>query len=129
MASIEYKDPSLGLTVGFDFAVGLLHYQFSENIWLSIARVIIKALDKVLLQPIKNFIFHVNQFREDIIIEWEASKARIKARSLVEVAKIYEQEKAKVERESTFSYEAKQKLIARLDRSLDLHMDKIVEYA
>jgi hypothetical protein len=127
MASIELKDSSLGLSVGFDFATDLLMLKFSNNIWLSIARVFLYSIDKLILTPIKNIILHVNQFREAIIIEWETSKARIQTGKLIEVTKVYEQKKSEVEN-LNLSIEAKQKLIARLDRALDLHMDRIIEY-
>ena len=128
MASIELKEPSLGLSVAFDFATDLLMFKFSNTIWMSIARVFLYSIDKLILTPVKNLILHVNQFRETIIIEWETSKARIQTGKLIEVTKVYEQKKSEVENLPNLSIEAKQKLIARLDRALDLHMDRIIEY-
>lgn len=128
MSSIEYKDSSLGLTVAFDFAADLLKFSFSESVWFSIARVFLLTIDKLLFTPIKKFVLHVNQFREAIIIEWETSKARIQTGKLIEVTKVYEQKKSEVENLPNLNYEAKEKLIARLDRALDLHMEKIIEY-
>jgi hypothetical protein len=128
MATIEYKDPSFGITVAFDIPTSILEFNFSGNIWLSIARCIIKAIDKILLTPVKSLVFQVNRFREDIIVEWEKSKARIKANKLIAVAIVYEQKKLEVEK-FCFTTEAKQKLIARLDRALDMQLEQIIEYS
>ncbi|MDP2365690.1 MAG: hypothetical protein Q8M94_18225 [Ignavibacteria bacterium] len=106
----------------------LIKFNFSESIWLSIARVILKAIDKLFLTPAKEFIVHVMEFRDSLIIEGEISKARIQAGKLIEVTKVYEQSKRDVDNLSNLSIEARQKLVNRLDRALDLHIDKIIEY-
>jgi len=129
MASIEYKDSSLGLTVSFDFVTDLLQYKFGDSIWFSIARIILKSINRLILTPIKNLILHINQFREAIIIEWETSKARIQSGKLIEVTKVYEQQKNNVEDLPNLSGEAKRKLISNLDKALDQHIERIIEYA
>ncbi len=126
-SSLSYNDSSLGLTVALDFATDLLQVSFSNNIWLSIARIILKTIDKALLTPVKNLVLHINQFRETIIVQWEASKAKIQAGKLMEVTMVYEQKKSEVDNLS-ISDLAKQKLIKRLDVALDAHMDKIIEH-
>lgn len=127
MASLQYKDTSLGLTVAFDFATDLLKVSFSENIWFAIARVVINSIDKIFLTPLRTFIVRVNQFRESIIIEWETSRARIRTGKLIEVTKVYEKGKADVEN-LLLSLESKQKLIKNLDIMLDKHVNQIIEY-
>lgn len=127
MASLQYKDTSLGLTVAFDFATDLLKVSFSENIWFAIARVVINSIDKIFLTPLRTFIVRVNQFRESIIIEWETSKARIRTGKLIEVTKVYEKGKTDVEN-LPLSLGSKQKLIKNLDIMLDKHVNRIIEY-
>jgi hypothetical protein len=127
MSSIEYKDSS-GLSIAFHFSAELLKFNFSENIWFSIGRLLLKAVDKLFLDPVKGFVVHVMEFRDALIIEGEKSRARIQTGKLIEVTKVYEQAKCEVENLAGLSGEAKQKLIIRLDRMLDLHMDQIIEY-
>jgi hypothetical protein len=125
-SSLTYKDSSVGLTVAFDFASEILRLNFNDNIWFAIARVLLKGINKAILTPIRHVIFHVNQFRETISIEWEKSKANIRAGKLVEVTKIYEKHKSEVDSLSLTS-EAKQKLIRNLDIMLDKHVAQIIE--
>ncbi len=126
MSSIEYKDSS-GFSIAFQVSAELLKFKFSDSIWFSIGRILLKAIDKLFLNPIKEFVVHVMEFRDELIIEGEKSKARIQAGKLIEVTKVYEQRKSDVENLPNLSPEAKQKLISRLDRALDLHMEKIIE--
>ena len=79
-----------------------------------------------MLSPVKNLIIHVNQFRESLIVEFEASRARINKAKIIEVTKVYEQGKTDVE-SMPLSFQAKQKLIERLDKALDIQVDKIIE--
>jgi hypothetical protein len=127
MSSIEYKDSS-GFSIAFQLSTELLNFKLSDSIWFSIGRILLKAIDKLFLTPVKAFVVHVMEFRDELIIEGEKSKARIQAGKLIEVTKVYEQKKNDVENLLNLSIEAKQKLIARLDRALDLHMEKIIEY-
>lgn len=127
MSSIEYKDSS-GFSIAFQLSAELLKFKFSDSIWFSIGRILLKAIDKLFLNPIKEFTVHVMEFRDELIIEGEKSKARIQAGKLIEVTKVYEQRKSDVDNLPNLSAEAKQKLISRLDRALDLHMEKIIEY-
>lgn len=127
MSSIEYKDTS-GFSIAFQLSTELLNFKLSDSIWFSIGRILLKAIDKLFLNPVKAFVVHVMEFRDELIIEGEKSKARIQAGKLIEVTKVYEQRKSDVDNLPNLSIEAKQKLIARLDRALDLHMEKIIEY-
>lgn len=128
MSSLEYRDTSWGLTVAFDFATDLLRFNFTDSIWFAIARVIITSLDKVFLTPLRSIIVRVIQFRESIVIEWAASRARIRVGQLIEVTKVYEKGKKDVEG-LPLSPESKQKLIGNLDAMLDKHIREILEYA
>ena len=128
MSSIEYKDSS-GLSIAFHLSTELLKFNFSDSVLFSIGRLLLKAIDKLFLTPIKEFVVHVMEFRDALIIEGEKSKARIQTGKLIEVTKVYEHSKRDVENMPNLSSEAKQKLIARLDRALDLHIDKIIEYS
>jgi hypothetical protein len=127
MSSIEYKDSS-GFSIAFQVSAELLKFNFSDSIWFSIGRMLLKALDKLFLNPVKELVVHVMEFRDALIIEGEKSKARIHTGKLIEVTKVYEQSKRDVDNLPNLSTEAKEKLIARLDRALDLHMDKIIEF-
>lgn len=131
MSSIEYKDSSLGLTVGLEFATNLVRFQFSDNIWFSIARVIVKAIDKVLLEPIKNLVLHVVQIGEMISIAWENSKARIRVGKIMEVSKTYEDAIYSITNGSRMSYlsqEKKASLIHTLEQAKENQLSKIIEY-
>jgi len=125
MASIEYKDSSLGLTIAFDLAPQVLSLNITSSVWYAVARVIIESIN-LLLGPVKKLIFRVKQVRKDIIVEWEKSKACIRAEKLMAITLIYESEKARVETLS-LSMAAKQKLIANLDKMLDKHVQEIIE--
>lgn len=127
MASLEYEDKSLGLTVAFNFATDLLKFSFTDSIWFAIARVIIRGIDKILLGSLSSIVFRVIQFRESIVIEWEVSKARIRVGKLIEVTKVYEKGKQDVEGMS-LNLADKQKLIGNLDIMLDKHISHIIEY-
>jgi hypothetical protein len=127
MSSIEYKDSS-GFSIAFQLSTELLNFKLSDSIWFSIGRILLKAIDKLFLNPVKALVVHVMEFRDELIIEGEKSKARIQAGKLIEVTKVYEQSKSDVDNLPNLSAEAKQRLIARLDRALDLHMEKIIEY-
>ena len=128
MPIFQLSDVSLGVTVAFDFASKLTKFRFNDSIWLSIARVIIKALDILIISPIKNIVLRIWEIRDEIIIAWEKSKARVQAQKLVEVTYIYEEKKKEVQDSQDFSQEAKQKLIANLDRALDSQVDKIIQF-
>lgn len=128
MSSIEYKDSS-GLSIAFHLSTELLKFNFSDSIWFSIGRMLLKAIDKLFLTPIKEFVVHVMEFRDALIIEGEKSRARIQVGKLIEVTKVYEQSKSDVNNLPNLSSEAKEKLIDRLDRALDQHMEKIIEYS
>ncbi len=127
MSSIEYKDSS-GFSIAFQVSAELLKFNLSDSIWFSIGRMLLKALDKLFLNPVKELVVHVMEFRDSLIIEGEKSKARIHTGKLIEVTKVYEQSKRDVDNLPNLSVEAKEKLIARLDRALDIHMEKIIEF-
>lgn len=125
MASLEYKDQSLGLTVAFNLATDLLSFNLSQNIWLTIARVFLNTIGKI-IEPVKRFVFEVYQLGETIIVQLEASKARINKNKIIAVAREYEKGIEEVENDPAFSPARKAMLVARLNTALDDHVNRIM---
>lgn len=125
---LEYKDEALGLSVVFDFATEVIRFGLSNNIWFTIARLIIKTIDKLFLQPGKKIFVRVMEFREELILEWVKSEARIQAGKLIEITRVYEQKKEEVENDTCFSTEVKVRLKTLLDRDLEMRLAQIMVY-
>ena len=47
------------------------------------------------------------EFREELIVEWEKSKAHVQASKIIEVTRVYEIKKKEVEDNSLFSQDMK----------------------
>lgn len=128
MSTLKYEHTS-GLSLAFEFTNDILKFNFSEGIWFSIARILIKVLEKLILEPVKQLVFRVKQFHDEIIIESTVSKSRIRATTLVEITKVYEDKKREVDSIVGLSDEAKQKLINNLNIALDIDMANVIENA
>jgi hypothetical protein len=125
MATLEYKDQSLGLSVALNLATDLLSLNFSQNIWMTVVRVFLNTVGKI-IEPAKKFFFEVYEFGETIIVQLEASKARINKKKMIAVAREYEIGIEEVENDPVFSPARKAMLIARLNTALENHLDRLV---
>lgn len=126
MGLLEYKVSSLNTT--FNYSTADLFSDISNSIWNSIARVIFSSIHRLYKTLPKNLVFNVSQSQGYVVIESETSAIRIQKAKLIEVIKIYEQSKSEVEAMAGLSFEAKQRLIERIEVALDMHMDKILKY-
>ena len=128
MSILKYTDSS-GLIIGFDFSKEVFDLSINQNIWISIAKVIIKVIDKILLEPFKELIIHVKEIKNELNIQVHTSRAVIRTEAILRVSSIYEEGKKQVEiKYKELSVSAKQKMIRNLDRALEKQIEDIIQY-
>lgn len=112
-------------TIKLELKVSLSALDIGIDVWVKVAKHVLAALKA----PVNTIVIGYNKVHELIEIEAEKSRARIRKTKLIEVAKIYEEGKREVQRPGwPGSEQAKQRLLAALDRSLDEHLERIIQY-
>lgn len=114
-----------GPTVKFELSVSLASLNIVTDVWIKVAQKILS----VLTADVGKMFASLDELRREIIIAIADSRARIRVGKLIAVAKVYEEAKIEIRNVIWTDEDGKQRLIERIDRLMDIHLEEIIQYS
>lgn len=119
---VSVSTPSVSVSLTLKASLGFLN--IDDELWIKIGRTILKIVSA----PITSIVMSYNHLREEIVIETERSRARIRTASMYEITLIYQRGMRQAQNCAEFDEAQRQRLIASIDRAFVQHLERIISW-
>lgn len=114
--------PSVSVSLTLKASLGFL--SIDDDLWVRIGRAVLKLVSA----PVTSIVMSYNHFREEVVIEMERSRARIRTASMYEITLIYQRGMRQARNCAEFDEAQRRRLVASIDRAFVQHLERIISW-